>query len=270
MSSGPDQKRQVNKARRHFLGLSAAVSARLASVGTFALTILPGAKARARGTQWWQVQGPKCFLRGTAIMTPSGPVPIEDLRIGDHVQTVRGRPMTIRWIGRQTYKRPETMWNDAVVPIRVMKNALGEGVPQKDLYLSRQHALLIDGTLIRVEHLINGTSIAPALPVDVQSLDYFQILLDSHEAILAEGAAAETFLMDENGCEGFANFAEFARLYPEGGNTAMQPFAPFAGYGGREHLRALLRLCAPRYFPVRSPIQDIYERIEAQAERIAA
>ena len=271
MSSEPDQERQVNKARRHFLGLSAAVSARLASVGTFALTVLPGTKARADGTKWWQVNcDPSCFLRGTAIMTPTGEVPVEDLRIGDRVETVRGRSMTIRWIGRHTYERTESALSASAMPIRVVKDAIADGVPKRDLYLSPGHALLIDGMLIRVQDLVNGTSIRASAPADLQRLEYFHILLDSHEAVLAEGAAAETFLLEENSLEVFSNYADYARLYPGQQNIVMKPFAPVVGYGGREHLEALLRLYVPKYFPVRTPIQAAYERIAAQGERIAA
>lgn len=45
----------------------------------------------------------------------------------------------------------------------------------------------------------------------------------------------------------------------------MTPFAPIVGYGGRAHLKALLRLAAGRFARERGPIEQAYERIAARA-----
>ncbi|MEK1929741.1 MAG: Hint domain-containing protein [Pararhizobium sp.] len=58
-------------------------------------------------------------------MTPTGEVRIEDLQIGDHVETVRGEAMAVKWIGRHLYKRSGPSWNDSVLPIRIWRHALG-------------------------------------------------------------------------------------------------------------------------------------------------
>ena len=101
-----------------------------------------------------------------------------------------------------------------MTPIRVARHALDERTPHSDLYLSPGHALFIDGVLIRAKELVNGISIVPVLPKDRETIEYFHIVLDSHDVILAEGAPAETFLLQERNHEDFTNFAEFARLYP--------------------------------------------------------
>ncbi|WP_336621003.1 Hint domain-containing protein [Sinorhizobium sp. 6-70] len=243
-------------------------------MGTLALTtFFPSSTAQAKpgngpkpgkGSGTNPGQGPKCLLRGTAVMTPTGEVRIEDLRIGDLVETVRGEAHAIKWIGRDRYRRSGSNWSDSVVPIRICRHALDEHTPHRDLYLSPGHALFTDGVLIRVQDLINGTSIAPALPADQCEIEYFHILLDTHEAILAEGAPVETFLLEAGHHESFTNFAEFARLYP-GPQPAMAPFAPIVGYGGRAHLKALLRLAAARFARVHVPIEETYERIAARA-----
>ncbi|WP_426131980.1 Hint domain-containing protein, partial [Pararhizobium sp. PWRC1-1] len=126
-----------------------------------------------------------CFLRGTSITTPTGEVFIEDLHIGDRVETVGGNVRAVKWIGRQSYKRSGLSWNDSVVPIRIWRHALGHNTPHQDLYLSPGHALFIGGVLIRVKDLVNGTSIAPA--PHRETIEYYQIVLDSHDVILAEG-----------------------------------------------------------------------------------
>jgi hypothetical protein len=40
----------------------------------------------------------------------------------------------------------------------------------------------------------------------------------------------------------------------------MVPFAPFVGYGGKEHLEALLRLAARRFIRVRKSLQNVEAR----------
>ena len=275
MPSNTERQLPLNRARRHFLGV-------VLSTGALAVAI-PSLPARAMGRKWWRKphgkdgpgHGPKgngdnCFLRGTSIMTPTGEARIEDLAIGDLVETVRGEAHAVRWIGRRLYKKSGSSWNDSVMPIRVSRQALDQRTPHRDLYLSPNHALFVDGVLIRVKELVNGISIAPALPAQRDVIEYFQIVLDTHEVILAEGAPAETFLLRASNHENFTNFVEYERLYPAGSRPAMTPFAPIVGYeGGREHLKALLCLGLPR-FVLRDPVQDAYEKIAARAGQLVS
>ncbi|MCA1405365.1 Hint domain-containing protein [Ensifer sp. IC3342] len=280
MSSAREQRPQLNRARRHFLGLAAATGVRIAAMGTLAVTTLfPSSTAHAqaakpgngpkpgRGPGNNPGKGQKCLLRGTSVMTPGGEARIEDLRIGDLVETLQGEARAIKWIGRHLYRLSGSSWNDSVVPIRIRRHALDEHTPHRDLYLSAGHALFIDGVLIRVQYLVNGTSIAPALPTEEQEIEYFHIMLDTHDVILAEGTPVETLLLEAGIHEGFTNFAEFARLYPAP-QPQMTPFAPIVGYGGRAHLKALLRLAAGRFARTRAPIDEAYERIAARGEEL--
>ncbi|WP_349433627.1 Hint domain-containing protein [Pararhizobium sp. A13] len=279
--SGNELHMQRNRARRHFLGLATATTARIALV---AAALSPSSIVHAKGKMWWKTDGnahgqsgghgesggsAMCFLRGTSIMTPTGEVFIEDLQIGDRVETVGGKARAIKWIGRQSYKRSGSSWKDGVVPIRIWRHALGHKTPHRDLYLSPGHALFIDGVLVRVKDLVNGTSIAPA--PHRETIEYFQIVLDSHDVILAEGVPAETFLLTSNNIEGFMDFGEFARLYPGDQHRSMAPYAPIVGLdSGREHLKALLPRGVRRAFQMREPVQDIYERVAARAGQLVS
>ncbi|HTF61504.1 MAG TPA: Hint domain-containing protein [Edaphobacter sp.] len=285
MSANSERHVPPSRARRHFLGLTLAISARFAAASAAAV-IIPSLPAQAKGKGWWgkhggndnSGRGPKgggggnnCFLRGTSIMTPEGEVRIEGLGIGDLVETVRGEALAIKWIGRRLYKKSGPSWNESVMPICVSRQAIDQRTPHRDLFLSPNHALFIDGVLIRVKELVNGISIVPALPAERENIEYFQIVLDTHEVILAEGASAESFLLRASNHENFTNFAEYDRLYPAGSRPAMTPFAPVVGYeGGREHLKALLRLGVSRFVKVRDPVQDVYERIAVRAGQLVS
>lgn len=268
----PDMR--INRARRHFLGLSVATGARFAAIGSLAAMLFPSA-AQALGTKWWRKgdgeggSGGMCFLAGTSIRTVAGAVRVEDLRIGDLVETVDGEAKPIKWIGYHTFRRNGRHWSTSAMPIRIDRHALDEKSPHRDLYVSRGHALYIDGVLIQAGDLVNGTSIMQAAPENVETLDYFHIAFKAHEGIFAEGVAAESLLLKDGNHEIFANFADYARLYPDDPQPAMVPFAPTVSYGGREHLKALIRLAAPRFAPACGHARRLYERIAERAENSA-
>jgi len=265
----------VSPARRHFLGLTAAATGRVAASGALGMAALSSAQAKNNNNHpGWSIGvgnphggGGHCFLRGTRILTKEGEARIEDLGVGDLVETVRREFVPIKWIGRNVFKRSSPMWHQGVVPIRVSRSAIEAQTPHSDLYLSRWHCLFIDGCLMPVKDLINGASIAPAEPAESE-IEYFHIVLATHEVIFAEGAPAETLLMatgDEY--ETFSNFGEYERLYSKHGSAIMAPFAPVVGYsGGKAHLKALLRLGVSTVVDVRDPVQVAYDRIAQRAK----
>jgi hypothetical protein len=153
-----------------------------------------------------------CYCRGTPIATPFGEVAIEDLRIGDSVTTISGHVRAVRWIGRRDYAAAFIANNPRVWPVRIAAGALAEGRPKRDLLVSPNHALFLDGMLVEAGLLTNGASITVRSPEG--PVEYFNVELESHDVILAEGAAAETFL-DRDCRDMFQNAAEYRTLYPD-------------------------------------------------------
>jgi len=154
---------------------------------------------------------PPCYCRGTLIRTPCGDVKVEELAIGDLVTTIAGEAKPIKWIGRRSYAGEFIAGNPAVLPIVVRAGALAPEIPVRDLWLSPGHALLIDGVMVASEHLINGLTILQAKAVD--QVEYFHLEFEAHEVILAEAAAAESYVECDNRHR-FNNAREFAALYP--------------------------------------------------------
>ena len=167
------------------------------------------------------------MLQGTRVLTSRGTEPVENLSIGDNVVTSRGEAKPIKWIGRRRFTQgPSSRWPDNVHPIRVARSALADNVPHADLYLSPMHALFIDGVLIPVKDLVNGTSISRSVPEGIQDIEYFHIELETHEVILAEGAPVETLLVTD-GRENFTNFVEYERLYGRETGRRWFPVRPY-------------------------------------------
>jgi hypothetical protein len=203
----------------------------------------------------------KCLLRGTNIQTAAGERKIEDLAVGDLLATVFGSVRPVQWIGRYSVKKsdPSRPWVKDALPVRFARSALAPDVPHADLYVSGEHALLIDGLLIPAGSLVNDTTITRHEALDVDELEFFHIRLESHDAIYAEGAAVETIV---NVDESAVNFAEYFRKYgvPETDETRC---APFASYGGRRgELKSRIRTAISPWFDRREPIDMIRDRLE--------
>ncbi len=158
------------------------------------------------------VDGTPCYCRGTRILTSRGEIEVEDLRVGDHIFTHRGDTRRIRWIGQRGYAGRFAAGNRELLPIRISAGALEDGVPKRDLFVSPMHAMYLDDVLIPASALVNGSSITQVETVD--QVEYFHIELDTHDVILAEGAASETFV-DDDSRGMFHNAAEFRILYPD-------------------------------------------------------
>jgi len=154
-----------------------------------------------------------CYLRGTLILTPSGEKPIETLNIGDTVITRFGGVQKIKWIGVQSYDPRFIAGNKAKLPVRIYAGALGGALPRRDLYVSPGHSILLGDTLILASSLINGISIRQEQPC--ARLDYFNIELDTHDCVLAEGAWAETYADAPGQRAQFHNATDFYTRYPD-------------------------------------------------------
>jgi autotransporter passenger strand-loop-strand repeat protein len=130
-----------------------------------------------------------CYLPGTLIRTDRGEMPIEALCIGDKVATVSGAFRPILWIGHRSYSGRFIAGNRLVLPVTIGAGALAPQLPARDLVVSPQHAIYLEGVLIEAKHLVNGLTITQAEAID--AVTYYNIDLGSHDLMFAEGAAAE-------------------------------------------------------------------------------
>ena len=210
-----------------------------------------------------QVTVAPCYCSGTLILTDRGEVPVEDLAIGDKVVTLSGVAQAIRWIGRRAYDGRFIAGNRQVLPIRIAPGAIADGVPARELSVSPNHAMYIDGLLVQAEHLINRVTIAQAEAVE--AVEYFHIELDDHDIVFAEGAPAETFVDCDNRLM-FRNGAQYSTLYPNDDRPSWAFCAPRLEWGTDEltRVRAALLQRAEQRGLVLDPDPDLY--LEADGE----
>ena len=148
-----------------------------------------------------------CYVTGTRIATPRGKVPIEHLAIGDTVNTLSGAK-SIRWIGRCSYGAGVLGADRDLLPVRIDAHAIEAGVQRRDLGVSPEHAMYLDGLLIPARALVNGTSIVQEEAVN--AISYWHLEFDGHAVIHAEGAPAESYADDHSRAQPYLARARFA------------------------------------------------------------
>jgi hypothetical protein len=152
-----------------------------------------------------------CYCAGTRIATEGGEAPVEMLRPGDRLRLARGGIAAVRWVGQrivdcERHTEPRNVW-----PVRILAGAFGEAVPHRDLLLSPDHAVAYAGHLIPVRHLTNGATVRQER---VAVAHYHHVELPTHDLLLAEGLAAESYL-DTGNRAMFSNGGGAVALYPE-------------------------------------------------------
>lgn len=148
------------------------------------------------------ITGVVCLTSGALIETGDGERPIESLEAGDLIVTQSG-PKEIAWIGRRVIELDELAQNPKLLPIRIKAGALGNGLPRRDLLVSRQHRMLVKSAIAKRmfgvdEVLVPAIKLTglPGIYIDasVERVEYFHLLFDRHEIIYAEGAPTESLL----------------------------------------------------------------------------
>lgn len=155
-----------------------------------------------------------CFARGTRIATPEGERRVESLRAGDIVLVAEGaetRPARVRWVGQRRLNLAAHPRPELAAPIRIRAGALGEDLPSRDLLVSPDHALLLDGSLVRAKLLVNGMTIVQERTLP--AVTYHHVELDDHGILLAEGVPAESYL--DTGNRTFFAGEDVIALHPD-------------------------------------------------------
>jgi len=225
------------------------------TVGAVAATSVTRKEAAAQWWCWWcgggggsgGSGGGVCFLRGTRIRTADGYRPIEALAVGDRVAARFAGLAPIEAIDSFTLERVSGAWTGHSRPVRVRRGALGDQMPAEDLCLTASHCVFVDGFLVPVGNLVNGTSIVFERADGHDTLDFFHIELARHDVLDAQGAPCESLR-----------------------DPAAEPCVPLLGFhGGRSELGSRLRSAASLVVDRRQPIDIIRDTLEERGLALA-
>jgi hypothetical protein len=256
LEDGMNRVPKIDRARRNALKAGGLVLGALLTVGGLRrpASAAPGGNGNGNGNAYGYGYGNgnsgnngngnsgNCFVRGTQILTSEGYRPIETLAAGDQVAVRFAGFAPIKSVVSHTVNRVSGKWdgNPHNLPVLVKRGALGENLPAADLCLTALHAVYLDGFLVNVGDLVNGTSIVFAQASGQDTLEFFNVDLDRHDILDVQGAPCES-------------------RYTAGTERC----APLLGFdGGRSRLRSRLRSAASVVIDRRQPLDIIRDGLE--------
>jgi len=167
-----------------------------------------------------------CFTPGTMISTPTGPIAVEALTVGELADTLDHGPQAIRWIGTSRINFERHPLSSKLRPIIIRADALGPGVPNVDIRVSRQHRMLVSSKIAERMFGVSQVLIPavrlltlPNVEVDqeVQEIDFLHLMFDRHQIIWADGAPTESFYFGPEAVKSLQSDAreEIEALFPD-------------------------------------------------------
>lgn len=164
-----------------------------------------------------------CFVGGTCIQTPSGAMPVERIGVGDLVITADRGARPVAWVFNKAWTPRDIRERPTLAPVRIRMGALGPGLPVRDLLVSQQHRVLVQGRIARRifltdEVLVPAKFLLPLPGVDLVFPDhriaYFHVMLSRHEILIAEGVWTESLYLGREATNSIppAALAEIAEI----------------------------------------------------------
>ncbi|MDX1780869.1 MAG: Hint domain-containing protein [Thalassovita sp.] len=166
-----------------------------------------------------------CFTRDSSIKVLGGEKRAADIRPGDMVLTRDDGYQPVVWAGTRVLTGPDLAANPSLRPVLIRKDALGAGVPERDLIVSPQHRMLIsdpktalwfgdEEVFVPAIHL---TCLDGVEQLDGEPVTYIHFMFEKHQIVQGDGAWSESFQpgdlsllsMDE------AQRNEIVSLFPE-------------------------------------------------------
>lgn len=195
--------------------------------------------------------GPPCFTAGTNIQTPDGPKLIEHIEKAHLVVGYEGKALNLRTILSKSFCKRDLDLNHKLYPVRIVAGALGNGLPSRDLLVSRQHRILLNSPLVcrlfkSPEVLVPAIKLVqlPGIFVDktVERVTYFHLVFDTHEIVFSEGAATESLFTGPEALESVPADAreELLTIFPELARR-QNPMDPFCDILDGKQQRAIFR-----------------------------
>ena len=163
---------------------------------------LDGAGNVTSTAEFSEIERVICFTPGTAVATPQGLRPVEDLRPGDTVITRDNGIRELCWTGQKALSHADLKAARGLRPVFIKAGALGEGMPDRDMMVSPNHRMLLATSqaemmfgerevLVAAKHLTGLRGVRRIMPD--AGTTYIHVMCDRHEVLLADGVWSESF-----------------------------------------------------------------------------
>ena len=141
-----------------------------------------------------------CFLSGSLIRTPTGEIPVESIVPGDNIIAYVNSSEEIRqviWTAQSHCDVQSHLSDDlAGYPVRILRGAIADGIPSKDMLITAEHCLFLNGKFVPARMLVNKRSIF--FDKSITSYEYYHIETKKHSVIMADGMLTESYLNTSN------------------------------------------------------------------------
>lgn len=140
-------------------------------------------------------------------------VAVDKIRIDDKIialnwQQNKEEIQHIRLIGNKTIKINPTLHNDeAGYPVRILKDAIADGVPSKNLLITLEHCLFFDAKFTPAHMFVNGYSIY--YDYFITNYTYYHIETETRSVIWANDMLTKNYLDKRNQTQ-FKQHGDFA------------------------------------------------------------
>jgi hypothetical protein len=207
--------------------------------------------------------GVVCFGAETLIRTPSGAVRAGDIAVGDLVVTKQNGAQRVNWVGRRRISPLDLMLKPRLRPVRITAGALGQGLPERDLLVSRQRRILVASRVAQrmfgaAEVLVAAIKLTrlPGVYLDdtVSGIEYVHFMCAAHQVVFAEGAPAESLFFGAEAVHSLPDgaLAELLAVFPQGApRFGAMPKAAFVPSGRQQ------RQLVARHLKTGRPMHDI-------------
>ncbi len=182
-----------------------------------------------------------CYCDGTLIETLDGSVTaVENLSPRDVLATADGRYLPLRQAFKRIVPVEEMLAHPNLRPVRIRQGALGDGLPTRDLWVSRQHRFVVRSSIVqrmfdRAEVFVAAHQLTALDGVDVvmpkSPITYWHLLLDEHAVIIANGTPAEslfvgTYWLSQHDTVDVIDFSDFTGTLRSSQMARLVPPAP--------------------------------------------
>ncbi|MEM9899185.1 MAG: Hint domain-containing protein, partial [Pseudomonadota bacterium] len=128
----------------------------------------------------------------------------------------------------------ELAQNEKLLPVKITKSSLAPGLPQRDLWVSRQHRFFVSSPICKrmfgqSDALVSAIQLVQLpgvfIDYDVDDVSYYHILLQKHEIVFAEGTPTESLFLGEYTLQSLSDAAreEVYTLFPDLVSQAATP-----------------------------------------------
>lgn len=125
-----------------------------------------------------------CFGEGSMVFTPSGEVPIQNLKHGDSIYDEKLNIQTVEFIAKRTVF-PSKSINKYSVPVQIKKDQLSDNVPHMDTIVSSSHLIKHNGKMVPASTL--GSELEINTPIT-----YYNVKVSNYSTMIVNGMVSET------------------------------------------------------------------------------